>query len=288
MRKEFYLPDFYKNIKLIAFMADLMKNSPDCFYDGAVISSVYGCFPGSIWNGGRVILGSATKKEIEYVISELNGRGIAIRYTFTNPILEKWHVADTFCNMCLELADNDMNEVLVNSPLLEEYIREAYPGFKLISSTTKCLNDTQMIEKELQKDYKLVVLDSAMNNTDELFSMEHKDRIELIVNHYCIDNCPRRQEHYKAVGKAQLVFSEIDFQPCENIKRDFYQIMKNRSFISAEQLYGKYSEAGFSHFKLDGRAFRSYKVLESFIYYLVKPEWADRVRQAVLKEVFRF
>ena len=288
MKINFYLPDFYKNVKLIAFLADLMVSTPEYFYENACISSVYGCFPGSIWNGGRVMLGSTTKQDIEYVLSELNERGIAIRYTFTNPLIEDWHIFDTFCNLCLELAENDINEVLVNSPILEDYIRKGYPKYKLISSTTKCLNDTASICDELKKDYKLVVLDSAMNNTEELFTLEPKDKIELIVNHYCADNCPKRREHYNSVGKSQLEFSETDFPVCKNINRDFFQIMKNRSFITTEQLYGKYQEAGFCHFKLDGRAFRSYKVLESIVYYLVKPDWRDKVRQIILKEVYKF
>ncbi len=287
MQVNFFLPDFYSNFKLITFLADLMKESPECFYENAKIGAAYGCFPGSIWNGGRVMLGSCRKQEMEQVISELNERDIAVRYTFTNPLLEKWHVLDTFCNLCLELADNGKNEVIVNSPVLEDYIRSAFPSYHLISSTTKCIVESEQIQEELKKDYFLVVADSSLNNTDELFSLEPKSKIELIANHYCADNCPRRKEHYETVGRSQLEFSEIEFKSCSNINRDFYQIMKNRSFISTELLYGKYVQAGFCNFKLDGRAFRPYKVLESFVYYLVRPEHRDHVRHVVLREVYK-
>ena len=132
-----------------------------------------------------------------------------------------------------------------------------------------------------------MVLDSALNNTEELFQMKHKEKIELIVNHYCMDNCPRREEHYKVIGRCQLEFSEPDFDRCSNINRDFYEIMENRSFISTEDLYGRYYEAGFCNFKLDGRGFRKYKVIESFLYFLVKPEYRDRVRALLLKHVMK-
>lgn len=283
----FYLPDFYGNFRLITMLDDLMTQVPDLFFDNIRIGAVYGCFPGSIWNGGRVILGSCTKKEINYAISELNKRGIAVRYTFTNPLLEKTHLFDTFCNLCMELGDNGKNEVLVNSELLEDFIRKLYPGYKILSSTTKCINDMQLIEKELEKDYALVVLDSAMNNTEELFLLEHKEKVELIANHYCQDDCPRRREHYEAVGRCQLEFAEVDFPSCSNINRDFYQVMQNRSFITTDDIFGRYRESGFVHFKLDGRGFNKYKVLESFIYYLVKPEHRDKVRLCVLKEVYK-
>ncbi len=283
----YFLPDFYTNFRLIVALDDMMKAAPELFFEDVRIGAAYGCFPGSIWNGGRVMLGSCTKQDIEYAVSELNGRGIAVRYTFTNPLIEKQHLFDTFCNLCMELADNGQNEVIVNSPVLEEFIRKMYPNFALISSTTKCLNDKAAIEQELSDDYSLVVLDSAMNNTEELFGLPHKDKIELIVNHYCQDDCPRRREHYETVGRCQLEFSETTFPACANINRDFYQIMENRSFISTEDIFGKYREAGFSNFKLDGRGFNKYKVLESFVYYLVRPEYRDRVRYTLLKEVYK-
>ncbi len=279
----FFLPGFYENFRLLTLLADIMKEESDLFYENIRIGAVYGCFPGSIWNGGRVILGSCTKREMEYVIEEYNRRNIAVRYTFTNPLLEKVHLLDTYCNLCMEMGDNGRNEVIVNSPLIEDFIRRVYPGYSLISSTTKCLNDLNSVNQELEKDYKLVVLDSAMNNTDILFGMNHKKKIELIANHYCADNCPRRKAHYEAVGRCQLEFSELDFEKCSNIRRDFYQIAENRSFISADDLYGRYYDAGFCNYKLDGRGFDKYKVIESFVYYLVKPDHRDKVRLLLLR-----
>lgn len=280
---EFFLPDFYGRFQMIIMMHDLMERSPDFFFEDAKIAAAYGCFPGSIWNGGRIILGSCTKQEIEYAQKELNQRGIAIRFTFTNPLLEEKHLQDTLCNLCLELTNNGMNEIIINSPVLEQYIRNNYPGFALISSTTKCLHDFELIKKELKKDYKYIVLDSSYNNTEKLFTLPNKEKIEIIANHYCQDDCPLREEHYREVGKCQLEFSETDFKPCKNIKRDFYQIMKNESFVTTDLLYGKYKEEGITHFKLDGRAFHKFKVLESLIYYLVRPECRDEVRLSLLR-----
>ena len=282
---EFFLPDFYARFYMIILLYDFMDKSPGKFYENARISAAYGCFPGSIWNGGRVMLGSCTKQEMEFAIKELADRKIAMRYTFTNPLIGEKHLNDTFCNLCMELGDNGQNEVLVNSTVLEAYLRKTYPNYKVISSTTKCLRTREAVLQELEKDYYLVVLDSAFNNTDELFQMERKDKIELLVNHYCMDDCPNRTEHYDVVGRCQLEFSEIKFNKCTNINRNFYQIMQNRSFITTDNLYGRYANAGFSHFKIDGRAFNKFKVLESYMYYLVRPEYRDEVRLAILKQV---
>jgi hypothetical protein len=277
-----FLPGFYENFHEIIYLHDRMEASPELFNEGMRISAAYGCFPGNIWNGGRVIIGLAAKKDICYAVREYNDRGMAIRFTYTNPCLEKIHLLDTYCNLCMQLADNGHNEVLVNSGLLEEFIRDNYQGYKIISSTTKCLYDRKLIEAELEKDYYLVVLDSAMNNTEELFSLDHKERIELIVNHYCADNCPRRKEHYNLVGEAQLEYGAVDF-PCENIRRSFEQIKCNRSFISPEMIYDTYVPAGFCNFKLDGRGFKKKQVMESFAYYLARPEYRDEVFNELMR-----
>ena len=159
-----------------------------------------------------------------------------------------------------------------------------YPEFKFISSTTKCLENLDAIRAELQKDYYLVVTDSSLNNTDELFSLEPKDKIEVLVNHYCQDHCPRRQAHYNAIGKAQLEYSELEFPPCKYTARSFYKIMENRSFITTDMVFGKYKNAGFKHFKVDGRAHAARNIIDSFLYYLVKPDHRDDLRLFILQE----
>ena len=73
---------------------------------------------------------------------------------------------DTYCNLIMRLADNGMNQVLVNSPVVEQYIRDNYPSFPLISSTTKRITDTKELISELGKDYRLVVLDYDLNNRE--------------------------------------------------------------------------------------------------------------------------
>ena len=116
-----------------------------------------------------------------------------------------------------------MNEVLVNSPLLEEYIRKNYPGYKIILSTTREIKTVEGIEKEALNDYYIIVLDKSFNNTDKLAELKDKDRYEM----------------------------------------------------------------GYNKFKLDGRAFNVYTVMESYMYYLVKPLHRDKVRLSVLKALER-
>ena len=283
----FYLPDFYNNASLICFIDDLMKHAPQWFYEDVRIGAAYGSFPGAIWNGGRVVWGLEHREDMIKIIKNYNDRGIAVRYTFTNPLIDERYVDDRYCNMILDISNNGLNEVIVNTPALEEHIRKNYPEYKLISSTTKCLENLDAIKEELNKDYYLVVTDSSLNNTDTLFSLEPKDKIEVLVNHYCQDHCPNRQRHYHQIGKAQLEYTYLDFPECKFTARNFYKIMENRSFITTDLLFGKYKEAGFKHFKVDGRAHAPRNVIESFLYYLVKPEHRDMIRVFILQEFYK-
>ncbi len=84
--------------------------------------------------------------------------GIAVRYTFTNPSITKEDLADPYCNFCMEAGNNGKNEVLVVSPLLEEYIRKNYSSYTINSSTCKEIRSVAALNEELEKDYGLVRL----------------------------------------------------------------------------------------------------------------------------------
>ncbi len=284
---KFYLPDFYSKFALNELIINMLNEYPECFYDNIEIGAVYGCFPGSLWNGGRVCPGYTRREQILGVLKEYNDRGIPCRFTFTNSLLKEEHLYDTFCNMCLKLADNGINEVLVNSPLLEEYIRRNYPGYKIILSTTREIKTVEGIESESLKDYYIIVLDKSFNNTDKLQQLKDRDKYEILVDSFCMDSCPNSTNHYKEVSRAQLEFDSADFPMCRAINRDFYEFIGNKTFITVEDLYGKYFQMGYNKFKLDGRAFNVYTVMESYMYYLVKPVHRDRVRLSVLKALDR-
>jgi hypothetical protein len=45
--------------------------------------------------------------------------------------------------------------------------------------------------------------------------------------------------------------------------------------------------AGFREFKIEGRKLNQYEVIEYYIYYLVKPEYRDKVRVDLIFEITR-
>ena len=282
----FYIPDFYNFFSINIMLVSMIKNEPELFND-IKIGAVYGSFPMCKWDGGRYMYGTAIDPySIENIVSTFNEAGIPIRFTFTNCFVGEEHLNDRYCNMIADIGHNGMNEILVNSPILEQYLRATYPRYKFISSTTKCLNAYEL-EKELTKDYRLVVADSSLNHTDELFDISDKSRVELLVNHYCVPNCPKRKKHYEEVSRANL--GSVDNKAnCQHILRSFWDIKEhNSSFISVDDIFGKYSDAGFKHFKLDGRGFSIVDLIDSYVYYLVKPKYYDIVKNRILKVILQ-
>lgn len=281
----FYVPDFYNNAPLYVLLADCMESIPQWFYDDFKISAAYGSFPSCIWNGGRVYIDGIRRSTMDRVIQELNKRGIAVRYTFTNPLLEEKHMSDTFGNICLEAADNGMNEVLVNTQVLEDYVRANYPSYKLISSTTKCIKTIEEVEAELAKDYYLVVLDSSLNKDERIFDLKEKGRLELLVNHACRMNCPNRERHYLEVGKAQLTYGDFAFN-CPFAARTFEDSMAKEHSISRELMNERYIPNGIKHFKLDGRSFQPGTLVDSVLYYMVKPEYREKMKSIIMERIY--
>ncbi|MDE6593173.1 MAG: hypothetical protein K2K57_08950 [Oscillospiraceae bacterium] len=300
MSINFHLPDFCGNYKMNLFTADLLQSHPEYFYPGVKIASSYGCFPPAAWNGGRTATGAVRREFIDMIIKEYNSRGIPIRYSFTNPLVTEKHLADPFCNMITRIAENGLNEIIVNVPVLEKYIREKYPQYPLISSTVKQIEDLDGLTAEMEKDYKLVVLDYNFNNRfDELEKIPHKEKAEILINPYCSPKCRRRKKHYEFLGERQFehnlqVFGndrvalkpipEKEF-PCPNMSMDFYETVGYDTHVTPEQIFEKYVPMGFENFKIEGRMLHPSDVLESYVYYLIKPEHRDPVRLKMYKNL---
>ena len=283
-----HLPGFCYFRQLNYGVITLMEKYPEAFREGYCVGSVYGTFPGAIWNGGRVVMGSAGKRDIIATLNLYNSKGVPVRFTWTNSVLEQKHTYDTYCNLIMRLADNGLNQVLVNSPVLEDYIRSEYPRFPLISSTTKRLTAQESLLHELDKDYFLVVLDYDLNHNEKILQgLEERGKanvIEILVNEVCTPGCKRRAEHYAQQSRAQLEFDVKDLFPCPNANpnKTFEECRKRPAFISNEEI-GRYIERGFVNFKIAGRGMPQQYVLDAYLYYLVKEEKREFVKKELEK-----
>ena len=292
----FHIPDFINHCRLNLLLLTLMQQHPEYFRDGVKIASVFGAFPPSLWNGGRNTVGVVDDEIIKQVTKAFNSRGIPLRFTFTNPLVEEKHLGDPFCNKVMRMCDNGLNEVIVLSPILEEYIRKNYPSYKITSSTCKEIRNADELSAELEKDYHYVVLDYNWNNNFEfLETLPHKEKCELLINACCVPNCPRRGEHYRSIGETQIKYAEYmktppmmrkpthfeDFK-CQSMLRHIYQITELPTHISPDAIVEKYVPMGFNQFKIEGRTVPDIALAENYIYYMIKPEYKDTARLELL------
>ncbi len=300
LKKRFHLPGLRYNYPLNMYWISLMKQYPHFFKDNIEIGSFFGCFPFSLWNGGRLIIHDQCDSEfITNVIKCINTEGIPVRYTFTNPVLTEEDLKDPYCNFCMKAADNGMNEVMVFSPILEKYIRETYPSYKVNSSTCKEIKDVEELNAELDKDYKYVVLDYNLNNRWELIEgLKDPGRLEVLVNTLCVPACPRRGEHYRYIGEMEKKIYEnrklppekqekiVDTWKCDYGEYNFlYKIMDYPTFISNEMIEKEYLPRGINNFKIEGRTANLFSLLETYCYYMIKPEHIGEARIRILSNL---
>lgn len=302
----FHIADASSTFTLSMSLADNLRLHPEFFRDDVKIASFFGCYP-LIWNGGRMLLGRFNRRKAKEQIKAYNDRGIPYRFTFTNPHITEEHLGNIDCNEMLDFADNGLNEVIVNSPVLEEYIRRTHPGMKITSSTCKCLKDMGDVKSELKKDYSLVVLDYGFNNEfdklEELTPDERK-RCEILCNPICTPACPRRKAHYDYIGKVQLEYTGM-MRSCDNVKKKmdelginewecefrsahFYETPHTSSFVEPCTVYEKYVPMGFENFKIEGRGASMGYLCENIIAYMAKPEYLSHVRYNILTPALHF
>ncbi|MBR6761561.1 MAG: hypothetical protein IKM30_05955 [Oscillospiraceae bacterium] len=294
MAIRFHLPGFTRNYHLNMLLLKLKEAYPDAFYPDVEIASFYGEFPSSLWNGGRCLGGVTNEPIMKQIIDSINEKGISLRYTFTNPLINQSHLQDRHCNLCLRLANREdrLNGVIVVSPILEKHIRKHYPNYRIISSTCKQITEVDALCAELEQDYDLVVLDYNWNNQwDVLEQLPNKDRVEILVNAVCPPGCQRRRAHYQYLGRTQIKYCEhlqryggaapfhnSESFLCPHINQQLYATCGFSTHVTPEDLYGRYTEMGFCNFKIEGRSSDLLNVMETYMYYLVKPECRDEIR----------
>lgn len=294
MNINFTIPGFTtKNLQISVLLKNIMDMHPEMFYDNFKISTFYGCFETALWNGGRLNgYSRPTLTDMKDTLNLFKELGIPIRYTYTNGLIREEHLQDTFCNKTMELADNNSgNGVIVSSDILESYLREKYPSFKYVLSSTKFLRDLDSINKATDK-YDMVVLDGRdVANFDLLNKIENKQKVEIMLNLACDKNCSLWETHFRKICAINLY--ELDPSEYNSViatcpkaaigSMSLKDMAKAGRIICIEDIFDKYIKLGFSNFKIVGRVASLTDVLDAYLYYLCKPEYISSVKSELIK-----
>ena len=288
MKAYYHLPGLFEFYELYRMFLPLFREHREYFYDWCEIGSIYGAPGDCLWGGGRVGFGDQQPEDVAQLMREY---GISSRLTFSNSLLRKEHLADSKCNALCALFEKNgsaENGVILCSDLLLDYLRERYPGFYFVSSTTKVLTEFRQLEAELDREaFRYVVPDFRLNKAfDRLNALpaEKKRKVEFLCNECCRFDCRDRKPCYENVSRKSLG-EDCDDHICtsSNAARGyrFSDAMKNPGFIGIDGIQNVYLPNGFSHFKIEGRSLGSAVILEFLLYYMTKPEYQLLVREEI-------
>ena len=288
----YHLPGLFEFFDFYSVFLPLFYSHREYFYDWCEIASIYGAPSGCIWNGGRTGFSDSEENSAKKVLELVEKYGISARLTFSNSLLRKEHLSDSKCNeiCCLfeSKSGKAKNGIIVHSEILLDYLKEHYPAFYFVSSTTKVITDFDKFVDELdRKDFSFVVPDFTLNKSLERLeslTQGQKDKVEFLCNECCWTGCRERKICYENVSRKNLGESCPDHickSPGGKDGYVFSKAMKNPAFIGTGEIKNIYLPLGFSNFKIEGRGLGSAMILEFLLYYMTKPEYQLNVREAV-------
>ncbi|MBO4389310.1 MAG: hypothetical protein J5825_00460, partial [Lachnospiraceae bacterium] len=208
MKAYYHLPGLFEFHEFYKVFLPLFYEHREYFYDWCEIGSIYGAPMDCLWGGGRVGFGDAEPSEVAALIREYL---ISSRLTFSNSLLRPEHLSDKKCNaLCRMFEKNGSaeNGVILSSDLLLEYLREHFPGFYYVSSTTKVLRKFDEFRAELDReDFRFVVPDFRLNHEWaglSLLTEQQKQKVEFLCNECCAFDCYDRKNCYENVSRKSL------------------------------------------------------------------------------------
>ena len=287
----FMLPGFCEHYKLYQNLNKFLNMYPEVKRENVEIYCYYGNVPFCSWDGGRIFdkyypLSIEQMQKVQnYYNNILKSK---IRLVFTNNLLKEEHLYERYNNLSLNVFNNSNNEIVLNSEILENYIKEYYPNYKLIASTTKCSNQENSKKDLNNSDYIFTCLDYNLNhNWTFLNSLtpEEKEKTEFLINPICGPGCPQRKEHYRLNSLFSLTYGQhYSMKSCE-ISNGSNCAQFNPAHITINEIIEKYIPAGFHYFKLEGRTWPSSEMAVTLAEYLIKPEFQSFFLSEMLKSM---
>ena len=196
----------------------------------------------SLWNGGRIPFNRNTGFE-DFIrsIELFNAHGIGVDATFSG-IVEDHELMDYECNAVLDkLAGSVLNEVILSEQKLIDHIKQKHPGLAVTSSITA------VVPKIEDCDFYAVSPDFN-THLEDLAGLGF-ERLQILVNENCYQNCAERGQHYRQLSLQMKRFDEACEDVCICKDQSGGRFMMRLGMEQINDLH----EAGISHFKLQGR-----------------------------------
>ena len=250
------------------------------------VTHVYGTFPKAIWNGGRTLdlqTYYSTFDQIKQRVDYGNSLGIKYHMTFSNSLIKEEHLNNEYCNMILNILDNNNeNGIIVNSKLLEQYIKEKYPNLKITSSITRGIDFFSFKESLESGKYDYVVGYPKKNIIEYLSTLpiELQNKAEIFMHRSPCAFCPKFKNHNDADSYKNLNGILDPTYPCimdtgEYDKTNLLLTHPEEDCKSVEYMLQKYN--CIHNFKIQGRGENNHILIDSFIELIFLPEYKEEL-----------
>ena len=278
------------NLLFLSFYRD----ARDIFFDDVAIESVYGGFPGSGLCGGRNNLGTPLRAaEVEKCLARYRDLGVACNVTFTNQFATADAIeADACGRLVLDALDEQStdsdtpNGVILYTGAMDGFVRSEHPRLRRISSTTKQLESIEATNKEIDVFDRVVLNYNFTHDEQAISAVEHPEKLEVMANEYCTLACPFRSDHYRATSESQIKGVPCGFtcrhKPAPQAWGFLNGLVEGDVFLKNDQVRHYANDLGVGNFKIVGRGLSRYDVIDSYLYYLVKPEHWYEVRDYLI------
>jgi hypothetical protein len=274
----------------------------DTFGCRAPIESLHGA-PPVLWNGGRMPIASYGPEDFPKVLDSINALGVGCLLTFSNHRLEAQDLEDRTCNYLLDAvaAKPELNGVIVASDLLSDYIARRHPGLRQVASIIRTVVDggrgNASYYRELGKRFHRYVIHPDDGFNLAMLDQLDRDKTEILVNEYCLQDCPNRPRHVDLVAQWQRAFAHsVSVDPSaagaaearaeyQRAKQELDELLtdcmlmpptrqidnrqRNCNF-TREEMKAVY-DLGFRHFKLQGRRDPIYSFVYDLSHYMLEP-----------------
>lgn len=200
------------------------------------------------------------RRKLEEYVKYCNGKGIEFNYVVNATCMSNEELTGEGQKKINEffrtLEDIGVGWVTISLPSLMEIARQAAPGLKIKASTVCQINSPHKAKFYGEMGIGRIVLDEDIyREFDTLKRIRgvYSGDIEIIVNSFCINDCPYKMFHYNSLSHSHAIRDECAYYSsrCRNIHAGAENFMR-LNWIRPEDLH-YYSGIGIDYFKLQGR-----------------------------------
>ncbi len=255
--KYFCMPADFKNETIDAY--DEINNK---YEDSKIIETFGQLAPDTTFGSCRspASLPSIDMKKLEAYVRYGSEKGIDFNYVINATCMSNEELTKQGCkkieDFLKSLEDIGIGWVTISLPPLMEIAKYAAPKLKIKASTVSQINSPLKAKFYDELGIKRLVLDEDIYrqfDTLENIRKAYSGDLEVIVNSFCVNDCPFKMFHYNSFSHSHTNRDEHAYfsSRCHYMHIGGENFLK-LNWIRPEDLH-YYSERGINYFKLQGR-----------------------------------